>query len=124
MRRLARRPAKVRKQFEQAFCHQPKAIKTIVEHWKPIPESTGNSCGPRMWWSCPSHRSTPEGGCPPIQVRRHATWLIWKNLMVAEKNFWKFNAPHLVEKVAEGGMFTKGVEGAVKKNAQLMLFAQ
>jgi hypothetical protein len=32
----------------------------------------------------------------------NATCLIWKTLMVAEMSFRKLNAPHLVEKVAEG----------------------
>jgi hypothetical protein len=32
----------------------------------------------------------------------NATCLIWKTLIVAEMSFRKLNAPHLVEKVAEG----------------------
>jgi hypothetical protein len=31
--------------------------------------------------------------------------------MVAEKNFWKLNAPHLIEHVAEGRIYSNGVEG-------------
>jgi len=31
--------------------------------------------------------------------------------MVAEKNFRKLNAPHLVEKVAEGRRYSDGIEG-------------
>ena len=40
----------------------------------------------------------------------NATCLIWKTLMLAEKNFRKLNAPHLVEKVAAGHRDTEGIE--------------
>lgn len=40
----------------------------------------------------------------------NATCLIWKTLMVAELSFRKLNAPHLVEKVAEGKKYDNGKE--------------
>jgi putative transposase len=40
----------------------------------------------------------------------NATCLIWKTLMVAEMSFRKLNAPHLVEKVAEGKNYNNGKE--------------
>ena len=43
-------------------------------------------------------------------VTESATCLIWKTMMVTEMNFRKLNAPHLVEKVAEGKKYENGEE--------------
>jgi hypothetical protein len=40
----------------------------------------------------------------------NATCLIWETMMVAEISFRKLNAPHLVEKIAEGKQYSDGVE--------------
>lgn len=40
----------------------------------------------------------------------NATCLIWKTMMVAEMNFRKLDAPHLVEKVARGTKDDNGKE--------------
>src|SRR5436309_2873007 len=43
---------KERKKFEQAFRHNPKAVKTVVVNWERLtmtfPASTGNTCGRPM----------------------------------------------------------------------------
>jgi len=50
---------KERKKFEQAFRHNPKAVKTVVENWEKrtmiFPTSTGSTCGHRTWWNRRSH---------------------------------------------------------------------
>lgn len=54
---------------------------------------------------------TPDWGCPPIQVCRQCDMVDLEDLMVAEKNFRKLNAPHLVEHMAEGRTYLSGVDG-------------
>lgn len=113
-----------RKQFEQAFRHQAKAIKTVVEHWDRL---TSYYDFPREHWKHLRTSNVVESPFSRVRLRRgaarrfksaaNATWLIWKTLMVAEKNFRKLNAPHLVEKVAGGQVYTNGVEGATKRDA-------
>jgi hypothetical protein len=51
------------------------------------------------------------GAARQFKSAANATWLIWKTLMVVEKNFRKFNAPHLVQHVAEGRIYSNGIEG-------------
>jgi hypothetical protein len=40
----------------------------------------------------------------------NATCLIWKTVMVAEMSFRKLNAPHRVDKVADGKKYDNGKE--------------
>ena len=44
--------------------------------------------------------------CLPVPTRQ--TDLIWKTLIVAEMSFRKLDAPHLVEKVANGTKYENG----------------
>ena len=107
-----------RKQFEQAFRHQPKAIKTVVDHWDRL---TRYYDFPREHWKHLRTSNVVESPFSRVRLRTgaarrfksaaNATWLIWKTLMVAEKNFRKLNAPHLVEPVAEGRKYLNGIEG-------------
>jgi putative transposase len=113
-----------RKQFEQAFRHQPKAVKTVVDHWDRL---TGYYDFPRDYWKHLRTSNVVESPFSRVRLRTsaarrfksaaNATWLIWKTLMVAEKNFRKLNAPHLVEQVAEGRIYSNGIEGAAKRDA-------
>jgi putative transposase len=107
-----------RQQFEQAFRHQPKAIKTVVDHWDRL---TSYDDFPREHWKHLRTSNVVESPFSRVRLRTgasrrfksaaNATWLIWKTLMVAEKNFRKLNAPHLVEHVAEGQIYSNGIEG-------------
>lgn len=116
--------SEARKQFEHAFRHQPKAIKTVVDHWDRL---TSYYDFPREHWKHLRTSNVVESPFSRVRLRTgaarrfksasNATWLIWKTLMVAEKNFRKLNAPHLVEKVAEGRMYANGVEGNNKRVA-------
>jgi len=45
-----------------------------------------------------------------FKSRVNGTCLIWKTLMVAEMSFRTLNAPHLVDKVAEGKKYDDGKE--------------
>jgi transposase-like protein len=113
-----------RKQFEHAFRHQPKAIKTVVDHWDRL---TRYYDFPREHWKHLRTSNVVESPFSRVRLRTgaarrfksavNATWLIWKTLMVAEKNFRKLNAPHLVEKVAEGRLYPKGAEGNRRRDA-------
>ncbi len=40
----------------------------------------------------------------------NAACLIWKTMMIAEMSFRKLDAPHWVEKVAEGRKYRDGIE--------------
>jgi len=107
-----------RKQFEKAFCHQSKAIQTVVEHWERLIRYYDF---PHEHWKHLRTSNVVESPFARVRLRTgaarrfkstdNATWLIWKTLMVAEKNFRKLNAPHLVEKVAEGRRYSDGIEG-------------
>lgn len=113
-----------RKQFEQVFRHQPKAIKTVADHWDRL---TTYYDFPREHWKHLRTSNVVESPFARVRLRTgaarrfkspsNATWLIWKTLMVGEKNFRKLNAPHLVEKVAEGWVYVNGVERATKRDA-------
>lgn len=109
-----------RKKFEQAFRHNPKAVKTVVENWERL---TTYYDFPREHWKHLRTSNVVESPFSRVRLRTaasrrfksqvNATCLIWKTLMVAEMSFRKLNAPHLVEKVADGATYKDGVE--VKK---------
>jgi putative transposase len=108
---------KERKKFEQAFRHNAKAVKTVVENWERL---TNYYDFPREHWKHLRTSNVVESPFSRVRLRTtasrrfksqiNATCLIWKTLMVAEKSFRKLNAPHLVEKVAEGKKYENGKE--------------
>jgi transposase-like protein len=111
---------KERKKFEHAFRHNPKAVKTVVENWERL---TTYYDFPREHWKHLRTSNVVESPFSRVRLRTaasrrfksqvNATCLIWKTLMVAEMSFRKLNAPHLVEKVADGATYKDGAE--VKK---------
>ena len=108
---------KERKKFEQAFRHNPKAIKTVVENWERL---TTYYDFPREHWKHLRTSNVVESPFSRVRLRTtasrrfksqvNATCLIWKTLMVAEMSFRKLDAPNLVEKVAEGKKYDNGKE--------------
>ena len=108
---------KERKIFEQAFRHNPKAVKTVVENWERL---TTYYDFPREHWQHLRTSNVVESPFSRVRLRTaasrrfksqiNATCLIWKTLMVAELSFRKLNAPQLVEKVAEGKKYDNGKE--------------
>jgi putative transposase len=108
---------KERKKFEQAFRHNPKAVKTVVDNWERL---TTYYDFPREHWKHLRTSNVVESPFSRVRLRTtasrrfksqiNATCLIWKTLMVAEMSFRKLNAPHLVEKVAEGKKYDNGKE--------------
>ena len=108
---------KERKIFEQVFRHNPKAVKTVVENWARL---TTYYDFPREHWKHLRTSNVVESPFSRVRLRTtasrrfksqiNATCLIWKTLMVAEMSFRKLNAPHLVEKVAEGKKYDNGKE--------------
>src|SRR5437016_3112398 len=108
---------KEREKFEQAFRHNPKAIKTVVENWERL---TSYYDFPREHWKHLRTSNVVESPFSRVRLRTaasrrfksqvNATCLIWKTLMVAEMSFRKLNAPNLVEKVAEGKKYESGKE--------------
>jgi transposase-like protein len=108
---------KERKKFEQAFRHNPKAVKTVVENWERL---TSYYDFPREHWKHLRTSNVVESPFSRVRLRTaasrrfksqvNATCLIWKTLMVAEMSFRKLNAPHLVEKIAEGKKYENGKE--------------
>jgi transposase-like protein len=108
---------KERKKFEQAFRHNPKAVKTVVENWERL---TTYYDFPREHWKHLRTSNVVESPFSRVRLRTtasrrfksqiNATCLIWKTLMVAEMSFRKLNAPNLVEKVAEGKKYDNGKE--------------
>lgn len=113
-----------RQHFAHAFRHQPKAIQTVVEHWDRL---TTYDDFPREHWKHLRTSNVVESPFARVRLRTgaarrfrstsNATWLIWKTLMVAEQNFRKLNAPHLVAKVAEGWSYRNGVESKNNQDA-------
>jgi putative transposase len=109
-----------RKRFEQAFRHNPKAVKTVVENWERL---TTYYDFPREHWKHLRTSNVVESPFSRVRLRTaasrrfksqvNATCLIWKTMMIAEMSFRKLNAPHLVEKVADGSTYKDGTE--VKK---------
>ena len=108
---------KERKKFEQAFGHNPKAVKTVVENWERL---TTYYDFPHEHWKHLRTSNVVESPFSRVRLRTaasrrfksqiNATCLIWKTLRVAEMNFRKLNAPLLVEKVAEGKKYDNGKE--------------
>jgi len=106
-----------RKKFEQAFRHNPKAVRTVVENWERL---TRYYDFPREHWKHLRTSNVVESPFSRVRLRTaasrrfksqvNATCLIWKTMMVAEMNFRKLNAPHLVERVAEGKRYDNGKE--------------
>jgi putative transposase len=108
---------KERKKFEQAFRHNPKAVKTVVENWDRL---TAYYDFPHEHWKHLRTSNVVESPFSRVRLRTaasrrfksqvNATCLIWKTMMVAEMSFRKLNAPQLVEKVAEGKQYENGKE--------------
>jgi putative transposase len=104
-----------RKKFEQAFRHNSKAVKTVVENWERL---TTYYDFPREHWKHLRTSNVVESPFSRVRLRTaasrrfksqsNATCLIWKTLMVAEMSFRKLNAPELVEKVARGMKYNNG----------------
>ena len=97
-----------RKKFEQAFRHNAKAVKTVVENWDRL---TTYYDFPAEHWKHLRTSNVVESPFSRVRLRTaasrrfksqtNATCLIWKTMMVAEMSFRKLNAPELVEKVAQ-----------------------
>ena len=108
---------KERKKFQQAFGHNPKAVKTVVENWDRL---TTYYDFPREHWKHLRTSNVVESPFSRVRLRTaasrrfksqvNATCLIWKTMMVAEMSFRKLNAPHLVDKVADGKKYDNGKE--------------
>lgn len=104
-----------RKKFEQAFRHNSKAVKTVVENWDRLMTYYGF---PREHWKHLRTSNVVESPFSRVRLRTaasrrfksqvNATCLIWKTMMVAEMSFRKLNAPELVEKVARGTKYRNG----------------
>jgi transposase-like protein len=108
---------KERKKFEQAFRHNPKAVKTVVENWDRLTTYYDFPC---EHWKHLRTSNVVESPFSRVRLRTaasrrfksqvNATCLIWKTMMVAEMSFRKLNAPHLVDKVADGKKYDNGKE--------------
>lgn len=106
-----------RKKFEQAFRHSPKAVRSVVENWDRL---TRFYDFPREHWKHLRTSNVVESPFSRVRLRTaasrrfkstvNATCLIWKTMMIGEKSFRKLNAPHLVERVADGRKYKDGVE--------------
>lgn len=106
-----------RKKFDQAFRHNPKAVKTVVENWDRL---TAYYDFPRE--HCKHLRTSNVVESPFSRVRLrtaasrrfksqvNATCLIWKTTMIAEMSFRKLDAPELVVKVVDGIRYENGEE--------------
>lgn len=115
---------KERKKFEQAFGHNPKAVKTVVENWARL---TTYYDFPREHWKHLRTSNVVESPFSRVRLRTtasrrfksqvNATCLIWKTMMVAEKSFRKLDAPQLVENVARGSKYDNGKEVKVRDAA-------
>lgn len=113
---------KERKKFEQAFRHNAKAVKTVVENWERL---VNYYDFPREHWKHLRTSNVVESPFSRVRLRTaasrrfksqvNATCLIWKTMMVAEMSFRKLNAPELVEKVATGVKYRNGGEVKVKE---------
>ena len=108
---------KERHKFEQAFRHNPKAVKTVVNHWDRL---TTYYDFPREHWKHLRTSNVVESPFSRVRLRTaasrrfksqvNATCLIWKTLMIAELSFRKLDAPQLVDKVAAGARFDNGAQ--------------
>jgi putative transposase len=108
---------KERKKFEHAFRHNPKAVKTVVDHWERL---TTYYDFPREHWKHLRTSNVVESPFSRVRLRTaasrrfksqiNATCLIWKTLMIAEMSFRKLDAPQLVANVARGTKYENGDE--------------
>lgn len=108
---------KERKKFAQAFRHNPKAVNSVVENWDRL---TAYYDFPREHWKHLRTSNVVESPFSRVRLRTaasrrfksqvNATCLIWKTMMIAKMTFRKLDAPHLVEKVAEGKRYDNGKE--------------
>ena len=108
---------KERKRFEEAFRHNPKAVRSVAENWDRL---TAYYDFPREHWKHLRTSNVVESPFSRVRLRTaasrrfksqvNATCLIWKTMLVAEMSFRKLNAPQLVEKVVEGRKYKDGVE--------------
>jgi putative transposase len=106
---------KERKKFEHAFRHNPKAVKTVVDHWDRL---TTYYDFPREHWKHLRTSNVVDSPFSRVRLRTaasrrfksqvNATCLIWKTLMIAEMSFRKLDAPQLVDKVARGTKYENG----------------
>lgn len=106
-----------RKKFEQAFRHNPKAVKTVVENWDRL---TTYYDFPREHWKHLRTSNVVESPFSRVRLRTtasrrfksrvNATCLIWKTMMIAEMRFRKLDAPELVAKVVDGTRYEDGEE--------------
>lgn len=106
-----------RKKFEQAFRHNPKAVRSVVENWDRL---TRYYDYPQEHWKHLRTSNVVESPFSRVRLRTaasrrfkstvNATCLIWKTMMIAEMRFRKLNAPHLVERVADGRKYKDGVD--------------
>jgi putative transposase len=109
--------SKERKKFEQAFRHNSKAVKTVVDNWERLTTYYDFPC---EHWKHLRTSNVVESPFSRVRLRTaasrrfksqlNATCLIWKTMMVAEMSFRKLNTPHLVEKVARGTKYDNGKE--------------
>jgi putative transposase len=106
-----------RKRFEEAFRHNAKAVRSVVENWDRL---TGYYDFPSEHWKHLRTSNVVESPFSRVRLRTaasrrfksqvNATCLIWKTMMIAEMSFRKLNAPQLVERVVEGRKYRDGVE--------------
>ncbi len=106
-----------RKRFEEAFGHNAKAVRSVVDNWDRLIRYYDF---PREHWKHLRTSNVVESPFSRVRLRTaasrrfksqvNATCLIWKTMMIAEMSFRKLNAPHLVEKVAEGRKYRDGIE--------------
>jgi putative transposase len=109
--------SKERKKFEQAFRHNSKAVKAVVDNWERLTTYYDFPC---EHWKHLRTSNVVESPFSRVRLRTaasrrfksqlNATCLIWKTMMVAEMSFRKLNTPHLVEKVARGTKYDNGKE--------------
>jgi putative transposase len=117
---------KERKKFEQAFGHNPKAVKTVLDNWDRL---TSYYDFPREHWKHLRTSNVVESPFSRVRLRTaasrrfksqlDATCLIWKTMMVAEMSFRRLNAPESVEKVADGKKYENGKQ---VRGRRLILF--
>jgi len=111
---------KARKKFEAAFQHDPKAVRSVVDNWDRL---TAYYDFPAAHWQHLRTSNIVESPFSRVRLRTaasrrfksrtNATCLIWKTMMISQKTFRKLNAPHLVEKVAEGNLQKNGKDARV-----------
>lgn len=111
---------KARKKFETAFQHNGKAVRSVVDNWSRL---TAYYDFPAEHWKHLRTSNIVESPFSRVRLRTaasrrfksqtNATCLIWKTMMISQKTFRKLNAPHLVEKVAEGRLQRNGKETRV-----------